>query len=96
MQRITALWHDSPLKLVSALFVLSLAAMMAVASGASFTSTSANAGNVVATGVMSHTNSKPGAILSIDNLAPEQIQLERTRVLEGDGVTHMHYRVDYS
>jgi dihydrofolate reductase len=29
-----------------------------------------------------------------DNLAPEQIQLERTRVLQGeDGVTHMHYRV---
>jgi dihydrofolate reductase len=28
-----------------------------------------------------------------DNLGPEQIQLERTRVLEGDGVTHMHYRV---
>jgi dihydrofolate reductase len=29
-----------------------------------------------------------------DNLAPEQIELERTRVLEGEGgVTHMHYRV---
>ena len=29
-----------------------------------------------------------------DHLAPEQIELERTRVLEGDGgVTHMHYRV---
>jgi dihydrofolate reductase len=28
-----------------------------------------------------------------DNLAPEQIELERTRVLEGDGVTHVHYRV---
>ena len=29
-----------------------------------------------------------------DNLAPEQIQLERTRVLQGEGgVTHMHYRV---
>jgi dihydrofolate reductase len=29
-----------------------------------------------------------------EGLAPEQIQLERTRVLEGeDGVTHMHYRV---
>jgi dihydrofolate reductase len=28
-----------------------------------------------------------------DNLASEQIELERTRVLEGDGVTHMHYRV---
>ena len=28
-----------------------------------------------------------------ENLAPEQIELERTRVLEGDGVTHMRYRV---
>jgi dihydrofolate reductase len=28
-----------------------------------------------------------------DNLDPEQIELEPTRVLEGDGVTHMHYRV---
>jgi dihydrofolate reductase len=28
-----------------------------------------------------------------DNLAPEHIELERTRVLEGDGVTHTHYRV---
>ena len=65
MQRITALWHDSPLKLVSALFVLSLAAMMAVASGASFTSTSANAGNIVTAGNLTHSNSKaPGAILN--------------------------------
>jgi dihydrofolate reductase len=28
-----------------------------------------------------------------DNLAPEQIELERTRILEAPGVTHMHYRV---
>src|ERR671914_103499 len=29
-----------------------------------------------------------------ENLAAEQIELERTRILEGDGgVTHMHYRV---
>jgi dihydrofolate reductase len=29
-----------------------------------------------------------------EGLAPEQIQLERTRILEGEGgVTHMHYRV---
>jgi dihydrofolate reductase len=29
-----------------------------------------------------------------DNLDPEQIELERKRILEGeDGVTHMHYRV---
>jgi dihydrofolate reductase len=30
-----------------------------------------------------------------DNLAPEQIELERTRVLEGPGVTHLHYRVQH-
>ena len=71
MQRITALWHDSPLKLVSALFVLSLAAMMAVASGASFTSTSANAGNIVTAGNLTHSNSKaPGAILNVSGLTP--------------------------
>jgi dihydrofolate reductase len=28
-----------------------------------------------------------------DGLGPEHIELERTRVLEGDGVTHLHYRV---
>ena len=29
-----------------------------------------------------------------ENLGPEQIELERTRILEGEaGVTHMHYRV---
>jgi dihydrofolate reductase len=29
-----------------------------------------------------------------DNLAPEHVALERTRVLQGDGgVTHLHYRV---
>jgi dihydrofolate reductase len=28
-----------------------------------------------------------------EGLAAEQIELERTRILEGDGVTHMHYRV---
>ena len=28
-----------------------------------------------------------------DNLSPEHIELEPTRILDGDGVTHMHYRV---
>jgi dihydrofolate reductase len=28
-----------------------------------------------------------------EGLAAEQIELERTRILEGEGVTHMHYRV---
>jgi hypothetical protein len=30
-----------------------------------------------------------------DNLAAEQVQLQRTRVLAGEGgVTHLHYRVE--
>ena len=71
MQRVSALWHESPLKIVSALFVLSLVAMMAVASGASFTSTSANPGNIVTAGTMSHSNSKADdTILEVTGLKP--------------------------
>ena len=72
MQRVSALWHESPLKIVSALFVLSLVAMMAVASGASFTSTSANPGNIVTAGTMSHSNSKDDdTILAVSGLKPD-------------------------
>ena len=71
MTRVSALWQASPSKIVGALFALALVAMMAVASGASFTSTSANGGNIVAAGVMSHDNSKAdSAILDIHGLAP--------------------------
>ena len=74
MQRISALWHESPLKIVSALFVLSLVAMMAVASGASFTSTSANPGNIVTAGTMSHSNSKADdTILEVTGLKPGRV-----------------------
>ena len=31
--------------------------------------------------------------LLFDNLDPEQIELERTRTVEGDNVTHLRYRV---
>ena len=72
MQRVSALWHESPLKIVSALFVLSLVAMMAVASGASFTSTSANPGNIVTAGTMSHSNSEADdTILAVSGLKPD-------------------------
>jgi hypothetical protein len=30
----------------------------------------------------------------VANLGPEHIELERTRILEGDAVTHLHYRVE--
>ena len=56
MQRVSALWQASPRKLVGALFILMMVAMMAVASGASFTSTSANVGNIVTAGTLEHSN----------------------------------------
>jgi hypothetical protein len=73
MQRVSALWQASPRKLVGALFVLMLAAMMAVASGASFTSTSANVGNIVTAGTLEHSNVTGNAdhtILNVDDLMP--------------------------
>jgi spore coat-associated protein N len=88
MQRVSALWQASPRKLVGALFVLMLAAMMAVASGASFTSTSANVGNVVTAGTLEHTNDK-NTILTVDNLMPGEsdsgtVTLKNTG--DGDGL----------
>jgi len=69
MKRVSALWQASPRKVVGALFILMLAAMMAVASGASFTSTTPNVGNVVAAGVMKiDTDKNGGAILDIHGL----------------------------
>jgi spore coat-associated protein N len=71
MKRVSALWQASPRKVVGALFILMLAAMMAVASGASFTSTTPNVGNVVTAGIMKiDTDKNGGAILSISGLVP--------------------------
>ena len=71
MQRFAAVWHASPQKMVGILFALLLAAMMAVGSGANFNSTSANPGNVVTAGNLSHTNSKDtAAILTVTKLKP--------------------------
>ena len=44
--------------------------MMAVASGASFTSTSANTGNIVTAGTLQHGNSEDGAVLDVSGLKP--------------------------
>jgi spore coat-associated protein N len=88
MQRVSALWQASPQKLVGALVVLMMAAMMAVASGASFTSTSANVGNVVTAGTLSHSNSTD-TILNVSKLMPGKsasgtVTLGNTG--DGDGV----------
>ena len=92
MQRVSALWQASPRKLVGALCVLMLAAMMAVASGASFTSTSANVGNIVTAGTLEHSNTPDnpdGTILNIQDLMPGEsesgyVTLENTG--DGDGL----------
>jgi spore coat-associated protein N len=73
MQRIAAVWHASPQKLVGVLFALLLAAMMAVGSGANFNSTSANPGNVVTAGNLMHSNDSAGAaFLTVSKLRPGQ------------------------
>ena len=67
-----------------------LAAMMAVASGASFTSTSANLGNVVTAGTLTHSNSHAnGMILNVDKLMPGHSDLGTVTIGntgDGDGV----------
>lgn len=80
MQRIAALWQASPLKVVGALFALSLAAMMGAASGANFTSQSANAGNVVTAGNLQHSNSVKGAVLTVSGLKPGASQSGSTTI----------------
>jgi len=92
MTRVSALWQASPRKLVGALFILMLAAMMAVASGASFTSTSANLGNVVTAGTLEHTNTTGNGdhtILNVDDLMPnhsDQGTVTIKNTGDGDGV----------
>ncbi len=89
MQRFAAVWHASPQKMVGILFALLLAAMMAVGSGANFNSTSANPGNVVTAGNLSHTNSKPNAaLLTVSKLKPGEsksgtVQLTNTGDIDG-------------
>jgi len=71
MQRIAAVWHASPQKMVGVLFALLLAAAMAVGSGANFTASSANPGNYVTAGKLTMSNSKAGAaIFQIDPMRP--------------------------
>lgn len=75
MQRAAVLWRASPARVVVALFALMLAAAMAVGSGANFNSTSANPGNMVTAGVLSHTNSKNGAaVLNVTKMKPGDTQ----------------------
>jgi spore coat-associated protein N len=89
MQRFAAGWHASPQKMVGVLFALLLAAMMAVGSGANFNSTSANPGNVVTAGNLSHTNTKDdAALLTVSKLKPGEsrsgtVQLTNTGDIDG-------------
>src|SRR3954471_11216349 len=87
MQRIAAVWHASPQKMVGVLFALLLAAAMAVGSGANFTTSSSNVVNMVTAGKLSLSNSKSGAIFTVNPMRPDDaaqtgtVQLANT----GDG-----------
>jgi hypothetical protein len=72
MQRTAVLWRASPARLLFALFALLLTSAVAVATGANFNATSANAGNVVTAGVIKLQNNTPGALLSVSKLMPGQ------------------------
>jgi spore coat-associated protein N len=85
MQRAAVLWRASPGRLVAVLFALMLAAAMAVGSGANFNSTSANPGNLVTAGNLSHSNTKDGsAILTVSKMKPGDSQ-QGTVTLSNNG-----------
>jgi spore coat-associated protein N len=94
MQRAAVLWRASPARVIVALFALMLAAAMAVGSGANFNSTSANPGNLVTAGNLSHSNSKDGsAILEISAMKPGDSQTG-TVTLSNDGDIPGNFTVD--
>ena len=69
MQRVAAVWHASPQKMVGVLFALLLAAAMAVGSGANFTSQTVNSGNLVAAGTLKAAGPS-AAIINITKIRP--------------------------
>lgn len=92
MQRFAAVWHASPQKMVGVLFVLLLAAMMAVGSGANFNSTSANPGNIVTAGNLEHKNT--GALLTVDKIKPGETKPAGSVTIENTGDIDGVFTVD--
>ena len=73
MKRMKFLFGQRRMQVLLTLAVLLLAASVVIGSGANFTSTSANPGNVFTAGNLSHLNSKDGAyILTADKMKPGQ------------------------
>jgi len=71
MKRMKFLFGQRRLQVLLTLAVLLLAASVAIGSGASFTSTSANPANVFTAGNLSHSNTKAGAaILTANKMKP--------------------------
>jgi hypothetical protein len=71
MKRVKVLFGQRRLQVLVAMAALLLAVSVVIGSGASFTSSTANAGNLFTGGILSHTNSKaPGAILTLSKMRP--------------------------
>jgi hypothetical protein len=68
MKRMKVLFGNRRMMVLLTLAILVLAATALVASGASFTSTSANAGNIFTAGTMTHTNTS--TLLTVDSIMP--------------------------
>lgn len=90
MRRVYHTIKSSPRKALSTLGALMLATAVIIGSGASFNSTSANPGNTVTAGNLTHSNSKDGsAILTVSRMLPGQSSngtVDITNTGDTDGV----------
>jgi len=74
MKRMKFLFGQRRMQVLLTLAVLLLAVSVVIGSGANFTSTSANPGNVFTAGNLTHSNSKPGAaILTAVKMKPGDV-----------------------
>lgn len=90
MKRIKAAWDANPRKVLLSLSALAVASAVIMASGANFTSTTANPGNTYTAGDLKHSNSKDGsAIFSADKMKPGETRsgtVDITNTGDIDGV----------
>jgi spore coat-associated protein N len=89
MKRMKILFGQRRVMVIATLAILVLAAAALVASSASFTAQTANAGNVFTTGALTMSNDKaPGAILTLPGMKPGDsvsgtVKLQNTGTVDG-------------
>ncbi len=90
MKRLKAAWDANPRKVLLSLSALAVASAVIMASGANFTSTTANPGNTYTAGDLKHGNSKNGsAVFTADKMKPGESRsgtVDITNTGDVDGV----------